>query len=303
MNTIYSLDQLKTDTSKLGFDLVLSPGNSGTTHYCIRYRGTEVCRSHIEVTPPIVAFLQIQAFLLGIKHEREEDNGIAYAETLDDSGYSVMCTNYDVLSVREAIELFGVGFEMPKDWKPEVYQDYMAPILVSRDEGRQVLHATYGMIPKKRLPPGAKFSTMNARAESIGEKHSFRSAWQRCQLCLVPMLQFYEPCYETGKPVRYKIGLLGGFPFAVAGLFRAWKEDDGELSFSFTQITVNADGHPVMSRFHKPEDEKRSLVIIEREDYDAWLTCRDPEIARTFLKLYPAEKMHAEPAETGYSRR
>ncbi|WP_283151029.1 hypothetical protein [Silvimonas soli] len=76
--------------------------------------------------------------------------------------------------MRETIDLFGVGFEMPKEWKPEVYQEYMVPILISRDEGPQVLHATYGTIPKKHFPPGAKFSTVNDLVGSIGEKHWFK---------------------------------------------------------------------------------------------------------------------------------
>ena len=38
-------------------------------------------------------------------------------------------------------------------------------------------------------------------------------------------------------------------------------------------LTVNTDGHPVMQRFHRPEDEKRMVVILRPEDYDAWLSC------------------------------
>jgi putative SOS response-associated peptidase YedK len=38
-------------------------------------------------------------------------------------------------------------------------------------------------------------------------------------------------------------------------------------------LTINADGHPVMQRFHKPNDEKRMLVILRPEQYDEWLAC------------------------------
>jgi len=49
--------------------------------------------------------------------------------------------------------------------------------------------------------------------------------------------------------------------------------------------------HPLMTRMHKPEDEKRSLVIIPPELYGEWLRCRDPEVAQVFLVNDPAECM------------
>ncbi len=61
-------------------------------------------------------------------------------------------------------------------------------------------------------------------------------------------------------------------------------------------LTVNAENHPIMRRMHAPNKEKRSIVIVPRAQWDDWLACRDPEVARSFLSLYPAEKMVAEPA-------
>lgn len=84
-------------------------------------------------------------------------------------------------------------------------------------------------------------------------------------------------------------------PFAVAGLWRPWPEEDGSLSYSFTQLTVNAEEHEVMKHFHRPGSEKRSLVIIPSAEYDAWLNCDDPELARTFMTLYPADLMTSAP--------
>ena len=75
-----------------------------------------------------------------------------------------------------------------------------------------------------------------------------------------------------------------------------WQEEGGAVSHAFTQLTVNADDHRLMNRFHKPGSEKRSLVIVPRDDYDSWLTCRDPEEARSFMRLFPAEKMESAPA-------
>jgi putative SOS response-associated peptidase YedK len=51
-----------------------------------------------------------------------------------------------------------------------------------------------------------------------------------------------------------------------------------------------------MKRFHRLGDEKRSLIVVRPEDYDDWLSCSDPERARSFFQLYPADRMRAEPA-------
>ncbi len=54
-------------------------------------------------------------------------------------------------------------------------------------------------------------------------------------------------------------------------MWRAWEEPDGPPSISFTMLTVNANEHPLMKRFHKPGDEKRSVVIVPPTSYDDWL--------------------------------
>ncbi|HEX7645302.1 MAG TPA: SOS response-associated peptidase family protein [Burkholderiaceae bacterium] len=165
-------------------------------------------------------------------------------------------------------------------------------LLPDEGEGRRVALAGYGIVPRRHIQEGVKvFDTMNARAETVAEKRSFSPAWKKSQLCLVPMTGFFEPCYESGKPIRWEIGMADGAPFAVAGLWREWTEKDGSKSLAFTQLTVNADEHPLMRRFHKPGDEKRALVVVPFDEYDTWLNCRNTEMARSFFTLYPAEKM------------
>ena len=48
------------------------------------------------------------------------------------------------------------------------------------------------------------------------------------------------------------------------------------------------------TRYHKPGDEKRSVVIIRPDDYEDWLSCRNTDQARSFLQFYPVDAMHAE---------
>jgi putative SOS response-associated peptidase YedK len=208
-----------------------------------------------------------------------------------------MCVNFRPPLPEQLDAVLGVLVDLYDqwDWPTETWKDYVAPIVRSGSSGqRELCLASYGMVPRRYIPPGVKvFDTMNARAESIGEKRSFAPAWRKAQLCAVPMTCFYEPCYESGRAQRFGIGMHDDSLFFVAGLWREWSAPTGEVHTSFTQITVNADEHPLMRRFHKPGDEKRSLVVLPHEELDSWLTCKDPEMARSFLRHYPAEAMKA----------
>lgn len=60
--------------------------------------------------------------------------------------------------------------------------------------------------------------TYNARTETVASNPSFRSAWKRKQLCIIPAANFFEPNYETGKSVRWRIESADGGPVAIAGI-------------------------------------------------------------------------------------
>jgi putative SOS response-associated peptidase YedK len=206
-----------------------------------------------------------------------------------------MCTSYESPSAArfEAFSLFSAPtFDYPR----EVYKDYQAPIVRRSESTYTTDPATFGIVPRAHIPENVKvFDTMNCRVETAGSKRSFRPAWTRLQLCLIGTKRFYEPNYETGKAVRWRIGLASGEPLAIAGLWRAWKEPDGNERLSFSMLTVNAEEHPLMNRFHRPGSEKRSVVIVPAAEHEAWLASRTTDEAMSFLRLFPADQMHAEP--------
>ena len=206
-----------------------------------------------------------------------------------------MCVNYTPSRKDLLNEKFEAELSSNMDWKNEIWQDYSAPFIRHNEaQKREILVGAYSMIPKSKMAADAKrFSTMNARAETIDQLRSYAQPWKEGMRCLVPMQNFFEPNYESGRAERWKIGLHNETDFAVAGLYKVWPEPDGE-SYSFTQLTINADQHPLMRRFHKPGEEKRSLVILHKNDYDAWLACSTSASARFFLQLYPVDLMHAE---------
>ena len=52
----------------------------------------------------------------------------------------------------------------------------------------------------------------------------------------------------------------------IAGIWSWWKAPDDRELLSFTMLTINADGHEVMKHFHKPEDEKRMVVVLDESE-------------------------------------
>lgn len=185
-----------------------------------------------------------------------------------------MCANYTPVTDRERERLY-FSLEHRDLFPDETWPGYLAPFIrQSRDaleHRREACGGLFGLIPywAKDLTIGRH--TYNARSETAAEKPSFRDAWRQGRRCIVPAESFFEPNYESGRAVRWRIGRADGAPMGLAGLWNAWRAPDGRERLSFTMLTINADSHPLMRRFHKPEDEKRSVVVLPQAAYDAWL--------------------------------
>jgi putative SOS response-associated peptidase YedK len=109
---------------------------------------------------------------------------------------------------------------------------------------------------------------------------------------------FFEPDWCSGKAVSTRITLTNDEPMGVAGLWAKWRSPSGETVHSFTMLTINADAHPLMRKFHKPQDEKRMIVIVPPERYDDWLQA-DASASGEFLKAWPADMLAASSPQTG----
>lgn len=82
-------------------------------------------------------------------------------------------------------------------------------------------------------------------------------------ILLGPNAPVFRAKLEKGKAVRCRIHRNNHGPFAVAAMWDQWVDKSfGEIVLSFSMLTVNADGHPVMGRFHRPTDERLSLVVV-----------------------------------------
>lgn len=216
-----------------------------------------------------------------------------------------MCANY-LPSTRDKIARdFGIvapeGLPISETWPGG-----MAPILrlagygtLSRpgfsSDSLELVSAMFGMVPYWAEEKLARH-TYNSRSETSAIKPAFRDAWKRRQFCIIPAEAIFEPSYETGVAQRWEIRDRSDRSMGIAGI---WEYKDngphGKPLLSFSMLTVNADGDPLMRRFHKPEDEKRSVVILQPHQYEAWLHST-VEQAPEFLDLFPSEALVSCPA-------
>ncbi|PUE55696.1 SOS response-associated peptidase [Limnohabitans parvus] len=163
---------------------------------------------------------------------------------------------------------------------------------------REALLGSFGLIPHWSKDDKIASHTYNARSETVAEKPSFRDAWRRAQHCIIPAQAIYEPDWRSGKAVSTRITLTNGEPMGLAGLWAQWRSPQGETVHSFTMLTINADEHPFMRNFHKPQDEKRSVVILSPDRYDDWLQASAGECGE-FLRAWPADCMAAAAPQQG----
>ena len=82
---------------------------------------------------------------------------------------------------------------------------------------------------------------------------------------------------------------------AVSADWDSWTDwATGEIVESFSMLTINADGHPVMGRFHRPGDERRSLVVVPTHAWHNWLNATTGT-ARDLLTEMPTTEFCAKP--------
>ena len=212
-----------------------------------------------------------------------------------------MCSHYQALKERERyIRAFGV--EPPAEpGKVDLWPGYMGSFIRSHpytDVGDESVPAAvtvsgmFGLVPHWATDTKIARQTYNARSETVAEKPSYRDAWKRAQHCIIPAAAIYEPDWRSGKAVATRIERADGDPMGIAGLWASWKSPKGELLHSYTMLTINADGHDLMQRFHKLTDEKRMVVVLAPEQYQEWLEAR-PEHSMAFMRPISAEALVA----------
>lgn len=161
--------------------------------------------------------------------------------------------------------------------------------IVQNEAGqREAGYMRWGLIPSWAKERSIGNRMINARAETLAEKPSFRTAYKK-QRCLVVADGFYEwkKNEDKSKTPMY-IHLQDRALFGLAGLWERWTDrETGEVLTTCTIITTNA------NELIKPVHH-RMTVILPRDDYGFWLDTQvsDTDRLQTLLRPYSPEDMH-----------
>ena len=144
---------------------------------------------------------------------------------------------------------------------------------------RQCQWMRWGLIPWWAKDPKIGNRLINARAETLREKPSFRDAI-RNRRCPIVADGFYE-WQRLGKHKQpYYIRLKSGQPFALAGLWEVWQPEEGEVITSCTIITTPA--NELMLPHSSPDashSASRSIPSMARPSYDRSCILREPLVS------------------------
>ena len=196
-----------------------------------------------------------------------------------------MCGRFS-LTVNES-EL-NLRFELAGGDAPYVPRYNGAPTqllaVITGENPDKLSYYRWGLIPPwaKDISIGNKM--INARAETLTEKPSFRAPLYS-RRCLVPADGFYEWQQDAGKQ-PFRIVVKSNPVFAMAGLWERWKSPEGSVTDSFTIITTEAND------FMKPI-HSRMPVILKPQDEKTWLSGSNPDEIRMLLKPYSSGDMDA----------
>lgn len=187
-----------------------------------------------------------------------------------------MCGRLSLFIPQSVLEI-----EFEADFRgPYVPRYNVAPteeVAVIRDVEPQVIeHRTWGLVPRWADDPSIGSRLINARAESLAEKPSFKNAYQRRRpaeeskggRCLVLADGFYEWRDDGGRKQPYRVCRTDDKPFAMAGLWECWEGREGSERPSGANSPRNeraGSGRPV-SRDGRDSRETVTIVTTEPND-------------------------------------
>jgi len=161
--------------------------------------------------------------------------------------------------------LFGVSGSL--DVKPRYNIapiQYIAAIRNDEEAQAELMSFRWGLVPFWARDPSIGNRMINARAETVAEKPSFRNAYRK-RRCLILADGFYEWRTEGSVKIPYFISLASGEPFAFAGLWENWQsEETGEILETTTIVTTAANDY--LSQLHH-----RMPVVLQPDNALRWL--------------------------------
>lgn len=177
-----------------------------------------------------------------------------------------MCGRFAFYSPSEATAaLFGVDGALAVEPRYNIAPtQYVAAVRDDEQQRREMVMLRWGLVPFWAKDPSIGNRLINARAETVAEKPSYRAAF-RHRRCIVLADGFYEWRRSGDEKTPHMISLASGEPFALAGLWENWtNKESGESLQSMTLITTEA--NDFMQPIHH-----RMPLILQPDTANEWL--------------------------------
>jgi putative SOS response-associated peptidase YedK len=193
-----------------------------------------------------------------------------------------MCGRFAFFSPHEAVaQLFGLKDVPPVEPRYNIAPTMFVPVIRQDAAGARRLAMLYwGLVPSWAKDKAIGARLINARGDTLRDKPSFRSAFKR-RRCLVLADGFYEWQARPQGKQPYFIRMRSAQPFAMAGLWEAWRDANaGEPLESCAIVTTGANS--ALARIHD-----RMPVILPPAQYDFWLDGRNEDVEALSGLLVP----------------
>ena len=205
-----------------------------------------------------------------------------------------MCGRYtmhtDVDELIEQLKLNFAEIELTPRYNIAPTQDI--PVILETEKGRVLKAFRWGLVPHWAQDLSIGNKMINARAETLAEKPSFRSLI-KSHRCLIPADGFYE--WQKGEgntKTPYFIHRKDDGPFTFAGLWAEWKEKGSDEASIQTCTIITTSANELMEPLHH-----RMPVILPAKAQNEWLNPdnEDKESLTELLVPYAGDDFEAYP--------
>ncbi|WP_255169035.1 SOS response-associated peptidase [Natrononativus amylolyticus] len=214
-----------------------------------------------------------------------------------------MCGRYTLFVEQADLEeRFDARFREPFGPRYNVAPGQRVPV-ITNEEPETIRGLEWGLVPS--WADDDRSGLINARAETLAEKPSFRGAYAH-RRCLVPADGFYEWVETPDGKRPYRVAFEDDRPFAMAGLWERWKRpttqtgldafgageggEGSEDAVLETVTVVTTEPNELVAGLHD-----RMAAILEPDREREWL---EGGRSDDLLEPYPGDEMRAYPVST-----